>query len=813
MTTPTTPRTPDSRGSPNRLAQEMSPYLLQHAHNPVDWRAWGPEAFAEARRRQAPIFLSIGYSTCYWCHVMERESFEDPRIGALMSREFVCVKVDREERPDVDDIYMGAVQAMTGRGGWPMSVFLTPPGARGEADRGLEPFYAGTYFPPRPRHGLPSFEQVLRAIADAWRTQRPQAIEQAGVVAERLREALAPTLSPVKIGEEQIVECAGTLLRMFDPAHGGFGGAPKFPQPVYLEFLLDALADAGDERTAASIRTVVRTTLDKMALGGMFDQAGGGFHRYSVDERWLVPHFEKMLYDNAQLLAMYARAASELGDPFHAQIGARIAAYIGAEMTSPEGLFYSAQDAEVDGREGLNYLWTPEEVRAAVGEADVPAAFALFGLAEPANFRDPHHPDEPARHILRLDDRPERIAERLGMDFDTLDAARTRIHRSLMAARARRKQPRLDDKAIASWNGMMIGALADAARAIDEPQLLDRAERAGEAVWGLMQDADGALRRVRREGRSAGEGTLEDYAWLARAFASLARAHRVQEGARATLSQRWVDRAEAMLRRMLTLFGDARDGALWDTHAGRDDLIVRTRSTFDGSTPSGASTALHAMLDVHELTFSDEWLGHALRLLATLSGAVAESPAGAANATRALLRVLRIDPALIERHGMTAPPEDKSPASPRESPVEILAEAERLTVPPEPQSGASLRVLFRMKEGFHITAHDPWPEEVDPDARLSGVRGLEIMLAPGSGEAVRLEVDYPAGHLLPAEDHEAPVPPMLVHTGEIEITIRLIRTHAPWTGRPLLLARWQACTMTECLAPTTVELDIAIDPG
>ena len=809
MTTPPT----DHPTSPNRLAREMSPYLLQHAHNPVDWFAWGPEAFGEARRRGVPIFLSVGYSTCYWCHVMERESFEDARLGELMSREFVCVKVDREERPDVDDIYMGAVQAMSGRGGWPMSVFLTPPGARGPDDRGLEPFYAGTYFPPKPRHGLPSFEQVLHAIAEAWRSQREQAIEQAGVVTDRLREALAPELSPVKIGEAQIVECAGTLLRMFDATHGGFGGAPKFPQPVYLEFLLDALADSGDERTAKSIRTVIRTTLDKMALGGMFDQAGGGFHRYSVDERWIVPHFEKMLYDNAQLLGLYARASSELGDPFDAGIAARIAAYIDAEMTSPEGLFYSAQDAEVDGREGLNYLWTPEEVAAAVGEADAPLVFALFGLAGPANFRDPHHPEEPASHILRLDDRPERLAERLGMEFGALESARVRIHRALMAARGRRKQPRLDDKAIASWNGMMIASLAQAAHAIDRPALLDRAERAGEVVWGLMQSPDGALLRVRREGRSAGDGTLEDYAWLARAFVALARAHRVKEGARATVSQRWTDRAEAMLRRMLTLFGDARTGALWDTHAGRDDLIVRTRSTFDGSTPSGSSTALHAMLDLHELTGSGEWLERALRLLATLSGAVAESPAGAANSTRALLRVLRIDPALIERHGMTAAPEEKGGGAARESPVEILAEVERVTVPPEPEGGASLRVLIRMREGFHITAHEPWPDEVDAAERLAGVVGLEVKLAPGSGEAVRLEVDYPVGHLLPSMDTESPATPLLVHTGEIELTIRLIRTHAPWTGRPLLLARWQACTMTECLAPTTVELDIAIDPG
>lgn len=786
----------------NRLIRERSPYLLQHAHNPVDWFPWGAEAFAEARRRGAPIFLSVGYSTCYWCHVMERESFEDPAIGALMSREFVCVKLDREERPDVDDIYMGAVQAMTGRGGWPMSVFLTPPGARGETDKGLEPFYAGTYFPPEGRHGLPSFRQVLGGVAGAWRDQRAQALEQAGAVTEHLRDALAARRAPVRIGEAQIVAGVSALLKAFDPVHGGFGQAPKFPQPVYLEFLLDTLADAGDEQTADALRTVIRTSLDGMALGGLFDQVGGGFHRYSVDEKWLVPHFEKMLYDNAQLLRLYARAAAELGDDFDSGIARRITAYIESEMTSPEGLFFSAQDAEVDGREGANYLWTPDEAAAAVGQDDAALAISIYGLDKGPNFRDPHHPDEPPSNILFLGERPKESEERRGMPPGVLSQSLARINAAMLAARAERKQPRLDDKAIASWNGMMIGALADASRWLGEPALLAGAERAGEALWGLMQGEDGVLRRVRRGGVSAGEGVLEDYAWTASAYAALARA----KGARGA-GRVWTDRAAAALRRAITLFGDDRDGSLTDTHAGQDDLLVRTRSTFDGALPSGCSVALHAMLDLHELTGDGAWLERAMRLLASISGAIAESPMGAVNSTRGLLRVLRLDPSLIEQFGMTTPPEETPATGPaQEAPVEALAETDRVTVPPEPQGGASLRLLLRIKDGYHITAHEPWPEETAVADRARGIMGLEVSLAPGSGEAVRLEVDYPPGRMLEGSG------PLLTHEGEVEVTIRLIRTHAAWKGRPMLLVRWQACTATECLAPTTVELDIAIDP-
>src|ERR1043165_6403662 len=331
----------------NRLAKETSPYLLQHAHNPVDWFPWGIEAFAEARKRGVPIFLSIGYSTCYWCHVMERECFESEEIAAQMNRGFLCIKVDREERPDLDDIYMAATQMTTGRGGWPMSVFLEP--------EKLRPFYCGTYFPPEPRGGMRSFPQILEAISGAWKNERDEVAQQSETLANAVREHLGTVESTVPVGLGHVSKAAQTLLRMLDRVHGGFGSAPKFPQPVFLEFLLDIREVAADEATRDATDQALRLTLDRMACGGMNDQIGGGFHRYSVDEKWLVPHFEKMLYDNAQLAAVYARAGTIYNDDFYRRTARRTIEYILKEMTQPSGAFSSAQDAEVDGREGGNY--------------------------------------------------------------------------------------------------------------------------------------------------------------------------------------------------------------------------------------------------------------------------------------------------------------------------------------------------------------------------------------------------------------------------------------------------------------------------
>jgi uncharacterized protein YyaL (SSP411 family) len=451
----------------------------------VDWRPWGEEAFLEARRRGVPIFLSVGYSTCYWCHVMERESFESEAIARLMNERFVCVKVDREERPDVDDLYMAATQIMTGRGGWPMSCFLEPDT--------LRPFWCGTYFPPSPRHGMPGFPQILEGLSSAWRDKRGEIVEQAEHVAAAVSEQLAAARAPAGVGLEHVSQAARALLTSFDRVNGGFGGAPKFPQPVFLELLLDVRDSAGDDATRDAVDQAVRLTLDRMACGGINDHVGGGFHRYSVDATWTVPHFEKMLYDNAQLAAVYARAGATYDDAFYREVAGRTLDYVQREMTGPEGELYSAEDAEVDGREGGNYVWQPDEVRAALGTDDAALAIKVYGLEGGPNFRDPHHAESPPAYVLRLSGRPEKVAAELGVTVEALRERMGRIDARLYEVRARRPQPRLDDKVLTAWSGLMIGALARAGLALKRREHVEAAARAADFVFTRMRDGAGDL--------------------------------------------------------------------------------------------------------------------------------------------------------------------------------------------------------------------------------------------------------------------------------------------------------------------------------
>ena len=808
---------PDDLRARNRLGRESSPYLLQHKDNPVAWFPWGEEAFDEARRRGVPIFLSIGYATCYWCHVMERESFEDPATGALMSDRFVCVKVDREQRPDVDDIYMAAVQALSGRGGWPMSVFLTPPGARAPDDPGLEPLWGGTYFPPEPRHGLPSFRQLLEGISEAWANQRDAALKQAGAVADVVRERLNADAEPVKIGSAQVSQAAGELLRMYDATHGGFGGAPKFPQPVFLEFLIDVLPGIEEPSARAAAAGALRHTLDRMAMGGMFDQVGGGFHRYSVDEKWVVPHFEKMLYDNAQLGALYARAWSHTGDPFDAHVARRTLDYVLREMTSERAGFSSAQDAEVDGREGLNYLWTPDEVRAALPPEDAAFAIDAYALDQRPNFQDPHHPDDPARHVLTLRERPDRIAARLGVAPDDVLDRLDRVNNALLASRAQRKQPRLDDKVIASWNGLMIGALAGAGATLGERRYIEAASKAAGFVWDRMRDEKNLL-RIWREGAANTPGVLEDYAMLAHGLLALRDAWtRAGDAERA---QDWLERAIVIVGQAKTLFTDLRTGAWHDTRPGARDLFVRARSLHDGAMPSGSSVMLHALLDLHGATRDPKYLDDAGRLLGACSAAIRHSPLGSVNATRALLRILRTHPDLIEHHAMTRePPEpdtdfatDAGMLDVDDPPVEVYADSER--VPVGDGAPGELNLELRIREGWHITAHEPFAPDTPESERVPGLAGLRVEVRGGAG--VRAIVAYPRGEPLydkaPDSGDPLPLPPLMVHTGALRLRITLQRDGQAWSGRPLIYVMYQPCTDRECLAPMTAELDVAIDP-
>lgn len=760
----------------NRLARETSPYLLQHAHNPVDWWPWSPEAFAEARQRDVPIFLSIGYSTCYWCHVMERESFEDEATAALMNERFVSIKVDREERPDVDDIYMAATQILTGHGGWPMSVFLDP--------ATLRPFWAGTYYPPVPRHGLPSFKQLLGGMSDAYRDRRDEVLRQAEELGGAVAEHLAGARTRADLGMAQVTGAISALLRMFDRVEGGFGRAPKFPQPVYLDLLLTSRAHAGDDATRGAIDQAVKHTLERMAVGGIFDQVGGGFHRYSVDAHWTVPHFEKMLYDNALLLGPYAEASAIYGDGFFARVVTRTVDYLLREMLLPQGAFASAQDAEVEHREGGNYVWTPEQVRQVLSGDDAAFTIRAYGLDAGPNFKDPHHPSEPAVNVLRLSERPERVAATMGMEPEAFDAAIERVNAALLAARAKRPQPHLDDKIIAGWNGLLIAGLARASGV--DARAAQAATRAARFVMERMIDAEGNLLRVARGDVVRQPAPLEDYAFMAHGLATLA-LHVERERAWAT------DAATRLAARAKALFWDREEGGFFDTTADAPDLFVRSRSSYDGAIPSGTSVMINALIDLHGLTGERGHLDDAAATLGSISSAVADMPVSTANSTRGLLRLLVAG--AIEDKG------EREPAPVRrdggiETPVEIYASEERVAVGEDTPAEVMLR--FRVAPGHHLIS------PLSP-AILSGrerLVPLGVRVINGSG--VRAFADYPEG--TPMEEMEG----VNALSGEFEMRIAIDR-EGEWKGTPLLAVTFQACTGTECLAARTVELDVAID--
>jgi uncharacterized protein YyaL (SSP411 family) len=591
---------------PNALARETSPYLRQHAENPVDWLPWGAEALERAQARDVPLLVSIGYSSCHWCHVMEHESFEDPRVAAVMNEEFVCVKVDREERPDVDALYMEAVQGMTGHGGWPLNVFLTPEQV---------PFYGGTYFPPAERPGMPAWTQVLQAIAETWR-ERKEEIRKGG---EQLRERLGggaqlrPSHEPIQAAA---LDAAVQVLRQsFDSVQGGFGGAPKFPQAPVLEFLLArALAKAPNEDNPASAEArMALFTLRAMASGGIHDQVGGGFHRYAVDATWTVPHFEKMLYDNALLARAYLhgyRLSKEerLGSPPSRRLphplggDEELAAvcrdtldWMLREMRGPEGGFYSALDADSEGVEGRYYVWKVSELEDLLGE-DATEAIRWLGATEEGNFLDPHHP-EPGLNVL--EDRGPRPDE----------ATQGRIREALLHARQQRTRPGLDDKRLTAWNALAISALADAGSVLGEPGYLDAAVRCAEFIQRELRDGEGRLLRTYSEGKARLGAYLEDHAFLLEALMTLFEA---------TCEERWLTEARALADEMVARFGDAEHGGFFSTASDHEALIARRKDLEDSPIPSGASAAALGLLRLAratgELHYEREALG-VLRLL------------------------------------------------------------------------------------------------------------------------------------------------------------------------------------------------------
>jgi uncharacterized protein YyaL (SSP411 family) len=546
----------------NRLINATSPYLLQHAHNPVDWYEWGPEALERARAEDKPILLSVGYAACHWCHVMERESFEDDETARLMNERFVCVKVDREERPDLDAIYMDAVQAMTGSGGWPMTVFLTPDG---------RPFFAGTYFPPEDRHGLPGFRRVLEAVSQGWQEQREQVLTQGKRVVEAISRTSSLPESHEPLTDDLLRSAHAQLSSAFDTRWGGFGGAPKFPQPMTLEFLLRCHL-----RGYPDSLDMVRGTLDRMAAGGIRDHVGGGFHRYSVDGRWHVPHFEKMLYDNAQLARLYLHGGQVTGDAAYTAVAVDTLEYMLREMRHPDGGFYSSEDADSEGVEGKSYVWTWDELVEVAGED----AARFYGASPEGNWED-------GANVLWI---PETGASPLA----ELNEARGK----LLEARERRPQPATDDKILASWNGLAIQALAETGRAVEESRYVEAASAAARFVLSALRRDDGRLLRSWRDGRPGGPGYLDDYSMMAAACLTLYET---------TFDLGWMAEARRLADELIRLFHDPDRGGFFQTGEDAERLVVRPKELFDNAVPSGSSVAAEVLIRLARLTGSETY--------------------------------------------------------------------------------------------------------------------------------------------------------------------------------------------------------------
>jgi uncharacterized protein YyaL (SSP411 family) len=589
----------------NRLVHETSPYLLQHAHNPVDWYPWGEEAFQKARSENKPILLSIGYSACHWCHVMERESFENEKIAALMNDLFVNIKVDREERPDLDEVYMNAVQMLTGRGGWPMTMFLTPEG---------KPFYGGTYFPPEDRSGVPGFPRILAGVANAYR-EKPQDVEKSvEQILTALQRMSSSTEAQQPFSPDIIGRSAEQLSRAYDSDHGGLGNAPKFPNAGVYELFLRHYYRSKDQR----FLEMVTHTLRKMAEGGIYDHLGGGFHRYSVDEKWLVPHFEKMLYDNAQLVRVYAQVYCATKDPLFKRVVEETMDYLLREMLDQEGGFYSTQDADSEGEEGKFFVWTPREITEVLGEEASEIFCRIYDVSEHGNFEGKNilHP------ILTL----EQASKLFRRDPKDIEALITNAKQALFREREKRIKPFRDEKVITSWNGLMLSGLAEAIRISPRPAYLEAANRTLQFIFTKLFQ-EGRLLHTYKEGKAKLLAYLDDYAFLAVGLLDLYET---------TFETSALGRAIELAETMLDEFWDENDGGFFYTGKSHEQLISRTKPVFDGSIPSGNAMATQLLLRLHHFTGKDNYLKSAESVLRAHHNAMESQPFGFAHLLCAL---------------------------------------------------------------------------------------------------------------------------------------------------------------------------------
>jgi len=738
-------------GRKNRLSESSSPYLLLHQYNPVDWYEWGEEALTKAREEGKPIFLSVGYSTCYWCHVMERESFSNPEIAALMNEHFVAIKVDREQRPDLDEIYMAATQILTQRGGWPNSLFLTPE---------LKPFFAGTYFPPEDRYGRPGFSRILSGIADAWVNRREEILQQAEQLSEAMARHLERRLEPsAELPPGDVVtRSVSSLSERYDRAWGGFGGAPKFPTPSNLFLLFDQW-----EQPAA--REMLVGTLDQMARGGLYDQIGGGFHRYSTDREWKVPHFEKMLYDNGLLLEIYAKTFELDGNPEWARVVRETVAFLERELEAPEGALWSAIDAETDGHEGAFYVWTGEELRAVLGEESATELAPILGFDGEPFFEETHY-------VLHLPASLVDQAGRLGVEREALLRTIDPLRQRLLAARGERKRPLTDDKILADWNGLAIGGLATAGRVLDDEELVGRAARAADFVLSRMRADDGTLLHVWRAGRAEIPAFLADYAYLVHGLLALHRA---------TGSERWLGEARRLATEQTERLGDPAGG--WYAAAESSDVLFRSKDIFDGALPAANSVAVHNALDLAAALGEPSWRAEAERALLAFGRLLEAQPAASNTLASAAGRV---SPVTARTASVGVADE-----VPTDGPQGLAHRVVRATLDATAADGdgrSRFTVALQVADGWHVNANPASLDYLIPTS------------VAADGAAVRNLAYPPAEELRFAFADQV----LAVWQGEVAITGEI---DGVASARAIRLT-YQACDDQRCLPPVSIDLPL-----
>ena len=741
----------------NHLGETTSPYLLQHQYNPVHWYSWGEDAFEAARAQDKLIFLSIGYSTCYWCHVMERECFENQEVADWLNKDFIAVKVDREERPDIDEIYMTALQLITrGRGGWPISLFLEP--------NDLKPVWGATYL------SKPDFINFMKTIQAKWVTDKKAILDRANLVANAVISRLTSLQAPVPLTNDVVTNGVSALLSRFDSDLGGFSGRPKFPMPIYSDFLMSAGWDI------PQVHKAVKKTLDSMLMGGMYDQVGGGFHRYSTDAKWLVPHFEKMLYDNGQLVSTYAKAYELTGDPSYAKVIEETLSYVDRELSAPEGGFFSAQDAETNHLEGETYLWREAQIRetleAAGMEDEIDFILSVYGVNNGTNFQDPHHPESPPTNVLYFTNHPERLASKNKMSYEAFRARVDAINLALLKVRDTRDQPLTDDKIITAWNGIMIAGYAHAGEVMQNEVWIDRATKAANFILSEMKLSNGKLLRTWRNGKGGTEAFLIDYASLIRGLLAIYDANR---------NQKMLDAAIVLYDKARALFYV--DGEGWyDTEKGKSDLFVRTRALSDGAIPAATSFILGDLIALSDATNEARFLTDAIATVDSESQMISSQPLAAVVATMHLNTLFGSHP---EKFNLTW-----EPSLGDTSMVRMTCENASLQV--AKGESVTFNVTLQMAKGWHVNSNNPGSEFTVPLA----FKSLD--------DNVTLKIDWPESELMTSAGEK-----VAVFGGSVSIPITAT-ANANANGMVTIMASWQSCNESTCLEQEDTRVPCAI---